>query len=144
MLVMVLAACTLPDTLISHNAPTATRACMGQTGQILMTVPSTAVRVGEPVTISMTLYNTTCAGMGLLLFRLEPDPETAFEPFEPISYPSGVPGGGSHTVEFKLIPTQPDEVSLSGGVSFEGVSADGAFYWGAVRSETPLVLTIVE
>ena len=142
-LVMVLAACTLPDTLISRNAPTATPACVGQTGQILMTVPNTEVHVGEPVTLTMTLNNTTCGSMGALSYQLYPTPADAFEPFEAILYP-GVPPGGSHTVTFELIPRQPGEVRISGRVGFEGTSSDGAFYWGGVQGETPLVLRIVE
>ena len=143
MLVMVLAACTLPDTLISRNAATATPACLGQTGQIQLTTPTTELNVGEPITLTMTLNNTTCGSMGLLNYQLYPTPADAFEPFEYISYP-GVPPGGSHTVTFELIPRQPGEVHITGRVGFEGTSLDGAFYWGGVQAETPLVLTIVE
>ncbi len=142
LLAILISACTYPA--FFSSPPTATPTCQGQTAQIVLTTPDTDIAIGEPVTISMTLNNTTCGGMGLLRFRLEADPAAAFGTIEAIDYPSGVPGGGSHTVEFQLIPTQAGEVTLTGSVSFEGTTPEGAFYWGGVRNETPLVLTVVD
>ena len=137
-LLALLTACTQPT---FFNRPTATPACVGQRGQLTITAPDTDLRVGQPTSITMTLNNTSCTPMGLLLFRLNPNPAEAFESIEPINFP-GVAPGGVHVVEFTVIPRQSGEVSLTGTASYEGVTQDGAFYWAAVLTDAPVSITV--
>ena len=137
-LLALLSACTQPA-LFAH--PTATPSCMGQRGQLNITIPDTDLRVGEPAIITMTLNNTSCTSMGLLLFRLNPNPADALEAIEPITHP-GIPPGAVHVVEFTVTPRQSGEVSLTGTASYEGVTQDGAFYWGGVPTDAPVSITV--
>ncbi len=122
------------------------RGCAGHRATMDISVSSASVHVGDTVTVTLTLRNTGCVGLGLPQHRLyvEPDAESPVDPsrLEPVEHSRMVKPGDSDAAGFALRAIQPGRVTLRGMASFEvHLEYPGPAYWGS-SSTGPLVLTV--
>ena len=111
----------------------------------LSTVAET-VRVGQAITVTMTLVNgkDSQARLGLLEYRLGASPNTAFDPgnLEPVQLYTSLAPGESRAAEFVLQAMAPGTVQLTGSVGFElHAIPEGWGSWSECDS-TPMEIVI--
>jgi hypothetical protein len=121
--------------------------CEGHTAFMSMSATATALDVGDIVTVTTTLFNQGCVGLGLPQYRLyvwSDEPEPIFDPAtpEPVVHYLAVGPGGSDAQEFVLTAVGPGEATLSASASFEvHLGYPGPAYWGYSGSG-PLTVTV--
>ena len=136
----------LPD--ISNASPSQSEACTQHAASLGISASRPELRLGETLTITLTLANTGCALLGLPKYTLMTgsDPSNIlFEPAnpEPVLHSLGIDPGGSDSAAFPLRAVKAGEAALSGTVSFEvHLGYPGPAYL-ATASSGPLVISII-
>ena len=121
--------------------------CQYHTAYMTISATATSLHVGESVTVTATLFNRGCTGLGMPQYRLyiRPDePEPIFDPGnpEPVVHYLGVGSGESDAAEFALQAVGPGQARLSASASFEvHLGYPGPAYWGA-SGTGPLTVTV--
>jgi hypothetical protein len=121
--------------------------CNGHTAYTTISTQETHLGVGEPVTVTVTLFNRGCTALGLPQYRLyvEPDDtEPILTPTEPapVYHHLGVGEGQSDAAQFTLQAVASGQAVLQASSSFEvHLGYPGPAYWGA-SSAPPLTLTV--
>jgi hypothetical protein len=123
--------------------------CYCQWHTVYMTISATAttLEVGEAVTVTATLFNRGCIGLGLLQYRLyvqSDEPQPIFDPNdpEPVVHYLGIMPGQSDAAEFVLRAVESGQAALRATVSFEAhLDYPGPSYWG-FSSTGPLTITV--
>ena len=123
--------------------PTET-ACTGHTATTTVSAPA-EVKVGQPVTVTVTLANQGCTALGLPKYTLSAQPPI-FAPAapEPAIVYGSIPIGGSGKATFSLRAITPGQANLHAGASFEvHLGYPGPAYWGGSSAE-PATINVSE
>ena len=100
-----------------HEAP-----CERERADLSIASDSVA-RVGEPLTVTLSLKNVGCLGLGLPQYRLYAEPSGDESPFGPMPGPIvhylGVPPGGIDAATLVLQTVRPGAARLRGSASYE-------------------------
>jgi hypothetical protein len=121
--------------------------CQYHTARMTIAASATTLRVGEAVTVTTTLFNYGCVGLGLPQYRLyadtgEPHPVLDPERPEPVVHYLGIGAGGSDAEQFVLEAVGPGRAVLWATTSFEvHLGYPGPAYWGASGSG-PITITV--
>jgi len=121
--------------------------CQWHTAYMTISATATTLEVGEMVTVTATLLNRGCVGLGLPQYRLyvrSDEPQPIFDPDnpEPVVHYLGVAPGQSDAEEFTLQAVGPGQATLSASASFEvHLGYPGPAYWGA-SGTGPLAITV--
>ena len=112
--------------------------CDRERAELSITCKS-GVRVGDPLTVTLTLENLGCLALGLPLYRLYVDPVGEASPFsalpEPVEHYLGVSPGGKDEATFVLYGSRPGEVQIRGSASYEvHLGYPGPAYWASASS----------
>lgn len=140
---------TLTATLEKTDTPTLTPtlACDHETAFAFLSVSTESLKVGDTVTVTVTLKNEGCVGLGLPQYRLriQPDgPDPIFSPQnpEPVVHYLAVGPGESDSQEFVLTAVASGGATLNGSASFEvHLGYPGPAHWGYAGT-APLSLTV--
>ncbi len=134
-----------PDS--SQPGPTPT--CPADDSKMVLTVPKTAIKVGETIVVKVVLKNTGCVSLGIPQYRLailndEGKPIFSPDKPEPVIHYLAVAPGTSDEVTFTLQAVHPGKATFSAMASFEvHMGYPGPAYWGASGSD-PLVIQVGE
>ena len=110
---------------------------------------ATVLKVGETLTVTVTLNNTGCVSLGLPQYRLYMDSGElgsvlAPDPVEPVAHSLGVGPGRSDDAEFVLRAVRAGQVAIRPFASFEvHLGYPGPAYWGAATGGS-LTVTVTE
>jgi len=121
--------------------------CEYHTASMSISATATNLEVGDIVTVTTTLFNEGCVGLGLPQYRLyvqSGESEPIFDPAtpEPVVHYLAVGPGKSDAQEFVLRAINPGEATLSASTSFEvHLGYPGPAYWGYSTSG-PLTVTV--
>jgi len=121
--------------------------CEYHTASMSISATATALDVGDIVTVTTTLINEGCVGLGLPQYRLyvwSSAPEPVFAPAipEPVVHYLAVGPGESDAQEFVLRAVSPGKAALSASTSFEvHLGYPGPAYWGYSVSG-PLTISV--
>jgi ligand-binding sensor domain-containing protein len=134
--------------IVSSDAPAQpTPYCRPSEAFLDLSVPATYLRVGQLLTVTVTLANgdESDAQLGLIQYSLGTQPEALLVGnLEPVEHPTTIPPGDSDQVQFILKAAAPGEVVLSASTSYEMHATDYSWAsWSGCQSH-PLVLSIVE
>jgi hypothetical protein len=127
----------ITPTLLSTITPT----CETHTASVVLSSSAEDLRVGDTVTITVTLVNEGCVALGLPQYRLTDQSDGAqaiFDPAdpEPINHSLGVAPGQSDTANFELKAVASGQANFSALVSFEvHIGYPGPAYWGSSSGE---------
>ena len=122
--------------------------CKTHTASTSVSSTSTSLRVGEIVTVTVTVNNEGCVALGLPQYRLRLGSEETDSPLEPsdpdpIVHYLGIAPGQSDSTDYALRATQPGQVALSASVSFEvHLGYPGPAYWGNSGTGEVLVIAV--
>jgi len=122
--------------------------CQWHTAYMTISATATTLEVGEVVTVTATLFNRGCVGLGLPQYRLyvrSDESQPIFDPNnpEPVVHYLGVAPGQSDAEEFVLQAVGSGQATLNASASFEvHLGYPGPAYWGA-GSTGPLVITVM-
>lgn len=128
--------------------PTLILTCDHETAFAFLSVSTENLKVGDTVTVTVTLKNEGCVNLGLPQYRLRiqpdgPDPIFSPENPEPVVHYLSVRPGESDSQEFVLTAVASGGATLSGSASFEvHLGYPGPAYWGYAGT-APLSLTVV-
>ena len=137
----------MPPVVISLK-PQPTVVCDHWKATLELSATATKLRVGDTVTLTLSLSNTTCGHIGQLAYRASvktEDGQSIFEPSQSEHVVFGTQGtarpGGSVTEKLVLRAIKPGEAALDAHVSFESHEWDsgGAAYWGYGQSSPILI-----
>ena len=125
----------LPLAQLDHESP-----CEREHADLSIACES-AVRVGDPLTVTLTLDNLGCLALGLPQYRLYVDPVGEASPFpalpEPVVHYLGVPPGRADSTTFVLHASRFGQVRIRGSVSYEiHLGYPGPAYWAGASSRT--------
>ncbi len=131
----------------SAESPTSTPtiACETHTASVALAASTEDLKVGDTVTISVTLNNSGCTALGLPQYRLNiqsdgPEPILAPDNPEPLTHNLGVAQGQSDTAEFDLLAVADGQATVTASVSFEvHLGSPGPAYWGGSTGESLLI-----
>lgn len=136
----------LPE--MSKGFDNQTAPCEQHDASLAISASSPEVRVGENLTITLTLTNTGACGMlGLPKYTLATSADPAASLFNPASpapvdHSLGIDPGDSDTATFTLQATAPGMAALAGSVSFEvHLGYPGPAYWANAASP-PLTVRV--
>jgi hypothetical protein len=121
--------------------------CQYHTARMTITASATTLRVGEAVTVTTTLFNYGCTGLGMPQYRLYADtdePHLVLDPErpEPVVHYAGVGLGGSDAAQFVLEAVGSGQAVVWSTTSFEvHLGYPGPAYWGGSGSG-PLTITV--
>jgi hypothetical protein len=121
--------------------------CQSHTACMTISATATMLEVGEVVTVTATLFNRGCVGLGLPQYRLYvqcDEPEAIFDPDnpEPVVHYLGIAPGQSDAAEFVLRAVESGQATLRATASFEvHLGYPGPAYWG-YGSTGPLTMTV--
>jgi len=138
---------TLPSSIylpsLSRDAQASTGTCQQHAAEMTIATSSPEIRVGELVTITLSLTNTgNCAMLGLPKYTLVTSADPAgslFQPANPapVDHSLGLDPGKSDTATFTLHAVNPGGAVLSGNASFEvHLGYPGPAYWATAASQT--------
>ena len=122
--------------------------CKVHTASMTLSSTATSLHVGEAVTVTVTLLNEGCVGLGLPQYRLQvhsAGSQPILEPSnpEPVVHYYGVAPGQSDTEEFSLRAVRSGQATLRASASFEAhLGYPGPAYWGFSSSE-PLTINVM-
>jgi len=121
--------------------------CQSHTAYMTISATATTLEVGKVVTVTATLFNRGCVGLGLPQYRLYvqcDEPEAIFDPDnpEPVVHYLGIAPGQSDAAEFVLRAVESGQATLRATASFEvHLGYPGPAYWG-YGSTGPLTMTV--
>ena len=124
-----------------------TEPCTGHRASLELSAAADALVVGDVVTVTLTLRNNGCVGLGVPLYRLAIASDTEEPGLIPLSPTSvthyyGVAPGGSDEAHFVLEAAAAGSTALRGSVSYEvHLGYPGPAYWAGSASEA-LVITV--
>jgi hypothetical protein len=128
-------------------SPTPTIACQTDTASVALSASAMTLKKGEAVTVTATLMNRGCAGLGLPQYRLYVEAEGT-EPIlnpdkpAPIVHQLVVAPSLSDATTFILRAVSAGRVTLKAFASYEvHLSYPGPAYWGSASSES-MVITV--
>jgi hypothetical protein len=127
--------------------PSSTQVCATHDASVQLTASKTTLKVGEAVTIRVTLLNSGCVSLGLPQYRLavlNSEARAILSPDkpEPVIHSLGVNPGKTDEAVFTLQAASPGKATLSALASFEvHLGYPGPAYWGASSSKE-LVLQV--
>jgi hypothetical protein len=113
--------------------------CTTHSASMGISAGDTALRVGDTLTLTVTLHNTGCVGLGLPQYQLTVDSERSgvlvpSRP-EPVEHHLTVEPGQAHAGQFELQAVGAGEVTLSARASFEvHLGYPGPAYWASTSS----------
>ena len=122
--------------------------CKGHTASMTLSSTATSLQIGEAVTLTVTLLNEGCVGLGLPQYRMyvhSAGTDPVLEPSspEPVVHYYGIAPGQSDSEEFQLRAVGLGEATLSASASFEvHLGYPGPAYWGSSSSE-PLTINVM-
>jgi hypothetical protein len=121
--------------------------CEKHTAVMTLSASATRLKIGEALTVTVTLANQGCGSLGMPQYRLyvgSDEAQLALDPSrpEPVVHYLGVAPGQSDAAEFVLRAVAPGRATLSASASFEfHIGYPGPAYWGG-SSAGPLVVTV--
>jgi hypothetical protein len=121
--------------------------CQWHTAYMTLAAAARTLEVGEMVTVTATLFNRGCVGLGMPQYRLyvrSDEPHPMFDPDtpEPVVHYLAVAPGQSDVEKFVLQAVGPGQARLSASASFEvHLPYPGGAYWGA-SGTGPLTITV--
>ena len=127
---------------------TATLACERDTASLQLSASAENLKVGDVVKVTVTLKNEGCVALGLPQYRLyvqSDGSQPIFTPEnpQPIVHYLAVNPGQSDAVEFDLTAAASGQATLTAMVSYEvHLGYPGPAYWGAIGTNTPLILSV--
>ena len=135
---------------LSSKTPslTPTLACQSETASVVLSASRESVQVGDTITVTVTVNNEGCVGLGLPQYRLYIQSDGAqpiFTPAvpEPVVHYLGVGPGQSDSVEFELIAAAGGQAMLRATVSYEvHLGYPGPAYWGMTGTKEPLRIIV--
>lgn len=122
--------------------------CDTHTASMTLSATAATCEVGQAVTVTLSLFNEGCVGLGLPQYSLYVDsdgPSAILEPSypEPVVHYLGIGTGQSDAQEFVLWAVEPGQATLRGSTSFEvHLGYPGPAYWGG-STAAPLEITVV-
>ncbi len=122
--------------------------CTGHRASLTLSASAASLTVGDTLTVTATLTNTGCVGLGLPLYRLLVTPggeEAVLGPLSPSSevHYYAVSPGTHDRAQFVLDAIASGEAALSATVSYEvHLGYPGPAYWGA-SSSTVITVSVL-
>ncbi|MGD9030111.1 MAG: lamin tail domain-containing protein, partial [Anaerolineae bacterium] len=122
--------------------------CQSHSATLTLAATATTVQVGDPLTVTVTLFDHGCTPLGLPQYtlRIEPaGPEPVLTPSDPapVAHYLGIGPGHSDAAEFALQAAGPGQAVLRASASFEvHLGHPGPAYWGG-SSAVPLTITVM-
>jgi hypothetical protein len=133
----------------SGRPPEATAACETHAARLLLEASEGMPRVGDRITVKVTLRNEGCPSLGLPQYRLEVQsdgPDAVLLPSrpEPVVHSLAVAPGQVDVAEFTFAAAAAGQVTLTASASFEvHLGYPGPAYWGQAAAPAPLQLTVL-
>ena len=125
--------------------PTPAIACETDTASMALSASAVTLKMGEAVTVTATLMNQGCAGLGLPQYRLYVEAEgkepilTPDKP-APIVHQLAVAPGRSDATAFSLRAVGAGRVTLKASSSYEvHLGYPGPAYWGNASSQSLVI-----
>ncbi len=115
--------------------------CETHVATMELSASTTTLKVGELVTISVTLRNDGCSPLGLPQYRLDATP-SLFDPGrpEPVTHYLAVQPGQSDTAEFVVRAVGAGQATFTAGASFEvHLGYPGPAYWAGSNAPSLVV-----
>ena len=126
-------------------SPTPTIACERDTASLALSASAMTLKKGDAVTVTATLMNGGCVGLGLPQYRLYVQAEGT-EPIltpdkpAPIVHELAVAPGRSDATTFSLRAVSAGRVTLKASASYEvHLGYPGPAYWGNVSSQSLVI-----
>jgi hypothetical protein len=116
---------------------------------MILSTSNKLLKVGEQMTVKVTIINEGCVDLGLPQYRLDLESdtsETIFEPSEPelIKHTLAISPGESDTAEFILRAVRAGQANISASTSFEvHLGYNGPAYWGQSKTKESILVIIV-
>lgn len=131
----------------NNDSPLQEGKCETHTASMTLSATVTTLEVGEVITVTATLANEGCVGLGIPQYRLYVESDELQPIFdcnnpEPVVHYLRIAPRESDKAEFVLQVVGPGQVMLRASASFEvHLGYPGPAYWGS-SSSGPLVITV--